>query len=131
MERHDENGRSIAPWLERHDKVKKIYYPGLTTHPQFELATRQMSGYGGMISIDLGSFEGAKRFLGGLELFLLAESLGGVESLASHPASMTHGSMPLELREATGFSDGIARLSVGCEDVEDLRADLDQALQKV
>jgi cystathionine gamma-lyase len=130
MERHDENGRSLAPWLEGHKKVQRIYYPGLPSHPQFELASRQMSGFGGMISIDLGSLDAAGRFLAALELFILAESLGGVESLASHPASMTHGSVPLELREATGFSDGIVRLSVGCEDVEDLRADLEQALQK-
>jgi cystathionine beta-lyase/cystathionine gamma-synthase len=130
MERHDQNGRALASWLEKHPKVQKIYYPGLSSHPHHELASRQMSGFGGMISVDLGSLEAAKRFLGALELFTLAESLGGVESLASHPASMTHGSMPRELRESTGLTDGLARLSVGCEDLEDLREDLEQALAR-
>jgi cystathionine gamma-lyase len=130
MERHDHNGRLLAAWLEAHPKVEKIYYPGLISHPHHRLAARQMSGFGGMISIDLGSLDHAKRFLGSLELFTLAESLGGVESLASHPASMTHGSMPRELRESTGLTDGLARLSVGCEDVEDLRQDLESALDE-
>jgi cystathionine beta-lyase/cystathionine gamma-synthase len=130
MERHDHNGRELAAWMESHPKVGKIYYPGLASHPQHELASHQMTGFGGMISIDLGSLDHAKRFLSALELFTLAESLGGIESLACHPASMTHGSVPRELRESTGLTDGLVRLSVGCEDVEDLRRDLETALAR-
>jgi cystathionine beta-lyase/cystathionine gamma-synthase len=131
MERHDHNGRALAAWLERQPKIRKIYYPGLPSHPHHALAVRQMSGFGGMISVELGSLEAARRFLAGLALFTLAESLGGVESLASHPVSMTHGSVPEELRQATGLTDGLARLSVGCEDLEDLREDLERALGRV
>jgi cystathionine beta-lyase/cystathionine gamma-synthase len=131
MERHDHNGRALAAWLERQPKIRKIYYPGLPSHPHHALAARQMSGFGGMISVELGSLEAARRFLAGLALFTLAESLGGVESLASHPVSMTHGSVPEELRQATGLTDGLARLSVGCEDLEDLREDLERALGRV
>lgn len=128
MERHDRSGRQIAQWLARHPAVEQVYYPGLPSHEQHELACRQMSGFGGMISLELGSLARAKRFLSRLKLFALAESLGGVESLVGHPASMTHASVPTEMRLRMGLTDGLVRLSVGVEDVEDLLADLDQAL---
>ncbi len=128
MQRHDENARAIAAHLEAHPAVQKIYYPGLESHPQHELAKRQMKGFGGMISIDLGSSEKAHAFARSTELFLLAESLGGVESLINYPASMTHGSIPPENRQRLGITDGLIRLSVGIEEKEDLIADLDKAL---
>ena len=128
MERHDANARELAPWLEGQSAVRAIFYPGLASHPQHALAKRQMRGFGGIISLELGTFEAAKRFLGALRVFVLGESLGGVESIATHPASMTHASVPREVREANGFADGLVRLSVGCEDVEDLRQDIAQAL---
>ena len=131
MERHDQNGRALAEWLSRHPKIKKLYYPGLATHPQHELARRQMKGFGGMISFDLGSLEAANRFARSLEVFTLAESLGGIESLCCHPATMTHASMPREDREARGLTDGLIRLSVGCEDLADLVADVEGALEQV
>jgi len=109
--------------------VQRVLYPGLTTHPQHELARRQMNGFGGMLSFDVGSFEGAKRVLNRVRLMALAESLGGVETLISHPASMTHASVPLERREAMGLTDSLVRISVGIEDVDDLIADLRQALE--
>jgi cystathionine beta-lyase/cystathionine gamma-synthase len=127
MRQHDHNGRRIAQWLSARPEVAKLYYPGLPTHPQHELACRQMSGFGGMISMDLGDAARAKRFVESTRIFALAESLGGVESLIGHPVSMTHGSVPLALREATGLSDSLVRLSCGCEDPEDLIADLEQA----
>jgi cystathionine beta-lyase/cystathionine gamma-synthase len=130
MERHDANGRRIAGWLESHPKVRRIYYPGLLSHEQHELAARQMSGFGGMISVDFGSLESAKVVVEHTKIFSLAESLGGVESLIGHPASMTHASVPKAMREEMGLTDGLARLSVGIEDVEDLLEDLDQALAK-
>lgn len=130
MERHDANGRRIAAWLEDHPKAKRVYYPGLPSHEQHELAVRQMSGFGGMISVDLGSLESAKAVVEHTRLFSLAESLGGVESLIGHPASMTHASVPKAMREEMGLTDGLVRLSVGIEDVEDLMQDLDQALAK-
>lgn len=128
MRQHDANGRRIAEWLSRHPKVEKVYYPGLPSHPQHELACRQMKGFGAMISIELGSAERARRFVEQTRIFALAESLGGVESLVGHPASMTHASVPAPMREAMGLTDSLVRLSVGIEDVEDLIADLDQAL---
>ena len=131
MERHDRNGRELADWLAKQSKVQRVIYPGLASHPQHALAERQMDGYGGMISIELGSMEAANRFLRTLRVFTLAESLGGVESLACHPASMTHASVPREMREAAGFTDGLVRLSVGCEDVRDLLDDLQAALAAV
>jgi cystathionine beta-lyase/cystathionine gamma-synthase len=131
MERHDANARALAPWLEAQPQVRAVHYPGLPSHPQHELARRQMTGFGGMISIALGTLEAARRFLGGLRVFTLGESLGGVESLATHPATMTHASVPREVREANGFTDDLVRLSVGCEDVEDLRLDLERALARV
>ncbi len=128
MQRHNENARAIAAHLESHAAVQKIYYPGLESHPQHDLARRQMNGFGGMISIDLGSSEKAHAFARSTELFLLAESLGGVESLINYPASMTHGSIPPENRQRLGITDGLIRLSVGIEEKEDLIADLDKAL---
>lgn len=131
MERHDANGRVIAERLSRHPKVKKLYYPGLPSHPQHELAKRQMQGFGGMVSFDLGSLDAANRFARSLRVFTLAESLGGVESLCCHPATMTHASMPKADREARGLTDGLIRLSVGCEDPQDLLADVEEALESV
>jgi cystathionine gamma-lyase len=128
MRQHDANGRRIADWLTRHPKVEKVYYPGLPSHPQHDLACRQMAGFGGMISIELGSVERAKRFAERTRIFALAESLGGVESLIGHPASMTHASVPPEMRRAMGLTDSLVRLSVGIEEVEDLIEDLEQAL---
>ena len=131
MRQHDANGRRIAEWLDRHPKVQRVYYPGLPAHPQHELACRQMSGFGGMISFELGSVARARAFVERTTLFALAESLGGVESLVGHPASMTHASVPVELRNKMGLTDGLVRLSVGIEDAEDLIEDLDQALAAV
>lgn len=129
MRQHCENASSLAPWLEKHPAVTKVIYPGLPTHPQFELAREQMHGFGGMISMVIrGGLDGASRFLARCELFTLAESLGGVESLIEHPAIMTHASIPAETRNALGIEDGFIRLSVGIEDIDDLKADLDYAL---
>jgi cystathionine beta-lyase/cystathionine gamma-synthase len=128
MRQHDASGRRIAQWLEQHPRVQRVYYPGLPSHPEHALACRQMTGFGGMVSVELGTLERAKRFVEGTRVFALAESLGGVESLVGHPASMTHASVPQEMREAMGLTDGLVRLSVGIEDVEDLIADLEQAL---
>ena len=124
MRKHDENGRTIAAWLAKHPGVEKIYYPGLPSHPQHELAKRQMGGFGGMISIDLGDVAKAKRFVAAVELFVLAESLGGVESLIGHPASMTHASIPEDRRIAMGLTDSLVRLCCGVEDADELIADL-------
>jgi cystathionine beta-lyase/cystathionine gamma-synthase len=110
--------------------VQKIYYPGLRDHPQFALASRQMSGFGGMISLELGTAEAARRFAESTHIFRLAESLGGVESLIGHPASMTHASVPADLRRKMGLTDSLIRLSCGIEDAADLMADLDQAFRK-
>jgi cystathionine beta-lyase/cystathionine gamma-synthase len=128
MRQHDANGRRIAEWLTHQPRVRQVYYPGLLTHPQHDLACRQMSGFGGMISVELGDAAFARRVAERTKVFALAESLGGVESLIGHPASMTHASVPLELREKMGLTDSLLRLSVGIEDVEDLIEDLDQAL---
>jgi cystathionine beta-lyase/cystathionine gamma-synthase len=132
MERHCSNALDLAQWLEQQPQVKRVYYPGLTSHPQHELAKRQMRGFGGMISVDLNSdLAGARRFLENVRIFALAESLGGVESLIEHPAIMTHATIPPETRAKLGIGDGLVRLSVGVEDIEDLRADLAQALAKM
>ncbi|MEO0069297.1 MAG: aminotransferase class I/II-fold pyridoxal phosphate-dependent enzyme [candidate division WOR-3 bacterium] len=132
MQRHCENAQQVAQFLEAHPKVKWVRYPFLPSHPQFELAIRQMSGPGGLITIELkGGFEAARNLLDATRLFVLAVSLGGVESLIQHPASMTHASMAPELRKAAGITDGLVRFSVGIEDVQDLIADLDQALKGV
>jgi len=130
MRQHDSNGRRLAEWLQTHAAVERVYYPGLADHPQQDLARRQMSGFGGMISLELGSAARARAFVESTRIFALAESLGGVESLVGHPASMTHASVPKPMREAMGLTDGLVRLSVGIEDVEDLQADLEQALAK-
>ena len=128
MKAHCENARVIADHLVRHPAVGRVFYPGLSAHPQYELARRQMSGFGGMITIDMGSAARAQALATGTRLFSLAESLGGVESLISVPARMTHASLPAERRRSTGLTDGLVRLSVGVEDVADLVADLDRAL---
>jgi cystathionine gamma-lyase len=129
MRAHCENALALAQWLDAHPAIEKVIYPGLASHPQHALAQRQMSGFGGIVSIVLkGGFDAAKRFCEKTELFTLAESLGGVESLVNHPAVMTHASIPVERRAQLGISDGLVRLSVGVEDVGDLRADLDLAL---
>ena len=131
MQRHCENGLALAQWLERHKKVKTVHYPGLPSHPQHALAQRQMHGrFGGMVTIELqGGLPEARRFLERCELFALAESLGGVESLVDHPALMTHASVPPATRRGLGISDTLCRLSVGVEDLEDLKADLKHALE--
>jgi len=128
MKQHDANGRAVAEWLEHDRRIQRVFYPGLPSHPQHDLACRQMHGFGGMLSIELGSLEKAKAMLARTRLFYLAESLGGVESLIGHPASMTHAAVPSAMRQAMGLTDGLVRLSVGIEDVADLIADLDQAL---
>lgn len=131
MDRHDASARKIAVWLAGKRKIRAVYYPGLKSHPQHALAKRQMSGFGGMISFDLGSLANAKRFLERLTLCALAESLGGVETLISHPASMTHGAVPKKERKEIGVTDGLVRISVGLEDPDDLIADLDRALAAI
>jgi cystathionine gamma-lyase len=132
MERHCRNAFDIARFLEAHPKISKVHYPGLENHPQHELARRQMKGFGGMLSFEIdGGMKEAKAFLENLRIFSLAESLGGVESLIEHPALMTHASVPREEREKTGITDSLIRVSAGIEDVNDLKEDLEQALQKV
>ena len=131
MARHDANAMEVAAFLNTQRKVKKVNYPGLVSHPQHWLAKKQMRGFGGMISFDLGSLDKAKRFLKSVRLCALAESLGGVESLISHPATMTHASVPPEERQRIGVTDGLVRISVGIEDLEDIIDDLKQALAKV
>lgn len=131
MPRHDENGRQIAAWLAERLGEERVIYPGLLSHPQHELAKTQMSGFGGMISVELGSKERAAEVLGRCRLFSLAESLGGVESLISHPASMTHASVDHARRAQLGITDGLIRLSCGVEDVGDLLADLEHAFHVV
>jgi cystathionine beta-lyase/cystathionine gamma-synthase len=131
MRQHDANGMAIAQWLEKHPKVKRVHYPGLASHAQHEVARRQQRGFGAMISFQLGSLEAARRLLDNVKLCALAESLGGVETLISHPALMTHASVPPEMRQRIGITDDLVRLSVGIEDAEDLIADLERALAKV
>ncbi len=131
IRQHEENGRAVAEFLSKHPKVSKLAYPGLKTHPQYELAVKQQKGFGSMMSFELKSREEAARFLAAIKIFLNAESLGGVESLASHSATTTHGSVSEETRRAMGINEGRLRLSVGIEDKEDLIADLDQALKAV
>lgn len=129
MRAHDANGRAIAAWLSNRWGAERVIFPGLPTHPQHELAKKQMTGFGGMISVEMGSKEMAAKVLGRTKVYALAESLGGVESLISHPASMTHASVPIARRTEMGISEGLIRLSTGVEDVEDLIADLDQAFK--
>src|SRR5947209_6116546 len=128
MQQHSANGFALAEFLSAHPKVKHVYYPGLPTHPQYDLAKRQMRGFGGMLAFDLGSLEAARRVLNSVRLHALAESLGGVETLISHPATMTHASVPADRRAALGITDGMVRISAGIEDIEDLKEDLAQAL---
>jgi cystathionine beta-lyase/cystathionine gamma-synthase len=131
MRQHDASGRRIAEWLRHRRDVERVYYPGLPEHPQHDLACRQMGGFGGMISIELGDPARARRFVESTRVFALAESLGGVESLIGHPASMTHAAVPLAMRQRMGLTDSLVRLSCGIEDTDDLIADLDQAFQVV
>jgi len=128
MEKHNSNALTIAEHLENASYVKKVFYPGLKSHPQHELAKKQMSGFSGMIAVDFGDMEVVKKILRNIKVFTLAESLGGVESLVNHPASMTHASVPKGEREKYGFTDTLVRLSVGIEDVEDLIDDIENAL---
>jgi cystathionine beta-lyase/cystathionine gamma-synthase len=131
MERHNANGLALAEYLERHPKVERVLYPGLASHPQHGLARRQMNGFGGMLSFDVGTFERARAVLNGVRLHALAESLGGVESLISHPATMTHASVPAEHRAELGLTDSLVRISAGIEDQADLIEDLEQALTRI
>jgi cystathionine beta-lyase/cystathionine gamma-synthase len=131
MKQHEENGRAVAEFLSTQPKIKRLSYPGLKSHPQHELAKKQQRGFGSMLSLDLGTREAAGRFLAAIKVFLNAESLGGVESLASHSATTTHASLTDAEREAVGITEGLVRLSVGIEDKQDLIADLEQALAKV
>ena len=131
MRQHSANGLALAEYLAGHPKVTRLYYPGLPSHPQHALAKRQMHGFGGMLAFDVGSLEAARAVLDSVRLLALAESLGGVESLISHPASMTHASVPPEWRAALGITDGLVRISAGIEDIEDLKEDLSQALDRI
>jgi cystathionine beta-lyase/cystathionine gamma-synthase len=129
MKQHNENAITFADWLIKTGTAKKVIYPGLKNHPQHEIAMKQMRGFGGMVSADFGSIEEAKKVLNGVKVFTLAESLGGVESLICHPASMTHASVPKEKREKFGLTESLVRFSVGIEDVEDLIVDVENALR--
>ncbi|MDQ3653241.1 MAG: cystathionine gamma-synthase [Acidobacteriota bacterium] len=131
MEQHDRSGRAVAAFLEEHPKVEKLYYPGSLSHRQHDLAKRQQRGFGGMVAFDLGSLDNARTVLESVRVCTLAESLGGVESLISHPATMTHASVLPETRHRLGITDGLVRISVGLEDTDDIIADLDQALNKI
>ena len=131
MERHNQNGLALANFLAAHPKVQQVHYPGLPDHPHHELAKRQMRGFGGVISFRLGSLDKARTLLNSVQLMALAESLGGVETLISHPATMTHASVPADQRQRIGITDDLVRVSVGIEDIEDLREDLAQALHRV
>ena len=131
MQQHSATGLALAEFLAAHPKVRKVFYPGLPTHPHYDLAKRQMRGFGGMLAFDLGSLASAERLLNAVRLHALAESLGGVETLISHPATMTHASVPPERRAAIGITDGMVRISAGLEDLDDLKEDLTQALDAV
>jgi cystathionine beta-lyase/cystathionine gamma-synthase len=128
MAQHNANGMALAQFLSTHPRVQSVIYPGLPSHPQHDLAARQMRGFGGMLSFDVGTFEEARRVCNSVRLMSLAESLGGVETLICHPASMTHASVPPERRAGIGLTDSLVRISAGIEDVQDLIDDLDQAL---
>jgi cystathionine beta-lyase/cystathionine gamma-synthase len=131
MEQHDRSGRKVAEFLSKHKKVQKVFYPGLPDHPQHELAKRQMSGFGSMIAFETGSLDNANKMLRKVRVCSLAESLGGVETLISHPATMTHAAVGEEGRRKIGITDGLVRISVGIEDIDDILADLDQALAAI
>ncbi|MCH8169866.1 MAG: cystathionine gamma-synthase [Bacteroidetes bacterium] len=128
MERHEKNANQLAEYFDKNEKAKKVYYPGLKSHPQHELAKKQMRGFGGMISVDFGDIEIAKKVVNNVKVFTLAESLGGVESLVCHPASMTHAAVPKEERDKMGLTESLIRFSVGIEDIEDLIEDIDNIL---
>jgi cystathionine beta-lyase/cystathionine gamma-synthase len=131
MEQHDKNGRAVADFLAKHKKVRKVFYPGLPSHPQYSLAQQQMTGFGAMITFETGSLSNAKKMLKRVSVCSLGESLGGVETLISHPATMTHMALGEKGRKAIGITDGMVRLSVGIEDVDDILADLEQALTAI
>jgi cystathionine gamma-lyase/cystathionine beta-lyase/cystathionine gamma-lyase/homocysteine desulfhydrase len=131
MEQHDKSGRAVAAFLEEHPKVRKVYYPGSVSHPQHELARKQQKGFGGMVAFDVGSLDAARTVLESVKLCTLAESLGGVETLISHPATMTHASVDEAKRLRLGITDGLVRISVGIEDTDDIIADIDQALERI
>jgi len=131
MKQHCASAMQVAEWLSKHPRVRRTYYPGLTDHPQHTLAKTQMCGFGGMISFELGSLEAAASFLKRIRLCALAESLGGVETIITHPASMTHAAIPPPLRQQVGVTDGLVRISVGLEDVEDILEDLETALAAI
>ena len=132
MREHERNASRLASYLEEHPQVRKVNYSGLKSHPQHATADRQATGHGGMLSFEIkGGLEEAERFLGNMKVFALAESLGGVESLIEHPASMTHASVPKETREQVGLTDSLIRVSVGIEHIDDLIADFDQAFRKI
>ena len=131
MEQHDRNGRAVADFLAAHKKVKKVFYPGLMDHPQYGLACQQMSGFGSMITFETGSLANANKMLKKVKICSLGESLGGVETLISHPATMTHAALGKEGRKAIGITDGMVRISVGIEDLDDILADLDQSLSTI
>jgi cystathionine beta-lyase/cystathionine gamma-synthase len=131
MPRHEENGRRVATFLREQAKVRKVYWPGFTDHPGHEIHKRQASGFGALISFDLGSREAADRLLRRVRLCSLGESLGGIETLISHPATMTHAGYTPAEREALGIGDGLVRISVGCEDAQDIIGDLQGALEPV
>jgi len=131
MERHEKNAAAVADYLEKHAAVKRVYYPGLQSHPHHELAKRQMKGFGGMVSFEInGGADAVDSFLRAVKVFSLAESLGGVDSLVEHPATMSHASMPEDFRKRVGITDDLIRLSVGLENVDDLIEDLEQALER-
>jgi cystathionine gamma-lyase/cystathionine beta-lyase/cystathionine gamma-lyase/homocysteine desulfhydrase len=131
MKQHDVNGRAVAAYLQKHPRIERVIYPGLAEHPQHELAKRQMTGFGSMITIDTGSLENAKKILKQFKLCVLGESLGGVETLVSHPATMTHAAVGEEGRAKIGLTDGMVRISVGIEEVDDILADFEQALAAI
>ena len=132
MERHNQNALEIANYLSKHNKVNKVFYPGLNSDQNYAIAKKQMRGFGGIVSIDIkGDISSAKKFLENIEIFTLAESLGGVESLIEHPAIMTHASIDKKIREELGISDTLIRLSIGIEDVKDLKESLDRALNLI
>jgi cystathionine beta-lyase/cystathionine gamma-synthase len=131
MQQHSATGMALAEYLAAHPKVKQVFYPGLPGHPRHDLARRQMHGFGGMLAFDVGSLDAARTVLGSVRLLALAESLGGVESLISHPATMTHASVPADRRAAIGITDGLVRISAGLEDLDDLKEDIEQALSRL
>jgi cystathionine gamma-lyase len=131
MERHNTNAMALAEYLESHPKVASVIYPGLSSHPQHELACLQMRGFGGLLAFKMGSLERARTLLNNVRLMALAESLGGVETLISHPSTMTHAAVPAERRLQIGITDDMIRMSVGIEDLDDLKEDIAQALDRV